>query len=85
MRVKKLEDTKGVFTRHQSKNDKQYSGQKKRTNYDLWNIKQNTKDRDEYRCSGRLGSSDSLHGILKIGMNSGALEGEAVQTDYMKY
>ena len=30
MRVKKLEDTKGVFTRHQSKNDKQYSGQKKK-------------------------------------------------------
>jgi hypothetical protein len=30
MSEKKLEDIKGVFTRHQSKNDKQYNGQKKK-------------------------------------------------------
>jgi hypothetical protein len=43
----KFEDTKGVIRRHKSEKDRQYNGQKKtdkRTNNDLQNATQKTKD-----------------------------------------
>ena len=60
-----VEDTKGVIRRRKSKEDRQYNGQRKRdkrTNNDLQNITQKTKDRatgivlktrGELRCSER--------------------------------
>ena len=62
----KLEDTKGVARRRMSKKNKQYNDQK--TNNDLQNNAQKTKDRatrtpsktvDELRCSGIIISSCS--------------------------
>jgi hypothetical protein len=56
----KLEDAKGVPRSRKSKKDRQYNGQKKRTNDDLQNISQKNKDRvtrtplttgGELRCS----------------------------------
>ena len=67
----KLEDTKGVIISLKSKKDKQYNEQKnkdKRTNNDLQNITQKTKDRATRiplttvgvpGCSGRVGSTCS--------------------------
>ena len=61
----KLEDTKGIIIIRNSKKDRQYSVQRKRTNNDIQNTKQKTKDRatriplktgGEIRCSGRLGT-----------------------------
>jgi hypothetical protein len=64
----KFEDTKGVIRSHKSK-DRQHNGQKKknqRTNNDLQNITQKTKDQatwtslktgSELGCSGKVGSS----------------------------
>jgi len=60
MFIPKYEDTKGVIRSHKSKKDGQYNGQK-RTNNDLQNITQETKDQAtrtplktgvELMCSG---------------------------------
>jgi hypothetical protein len=42
--IKIFEDTKGVFRSRKSKKDRQYNGQKKRTNNDLQNTTQKTED-----------------------------------------
>ena len=73
----KFEDTKGVIRSHKSK-DRQYNGRKKndkRTNNDLQNITQKTKDqvtqtplkmKGELRCSGWVSSSCSTYGIRRV-------------------
>ena len=45
----KIEDTKGkIRSRKLKKNDREYNDQKKKTNSDLQNITQKTKDRAAY-------------------------------------
>jgi hypothetical protein len=74
----KLKDTKEVISGCKSKNDRQYTGQKKtdkRTNNDLQNITHKTKDRvtraplktgGELRFSRRVSSSCSTSGTRRV-------------------
>ena len=73
-----LEDAKGVIRICKSKKDRQHNGQKIkdiRTNNDLQNITQKTKDQatwtslktgSELRCSGRVGSSCSTSDTCRV-------------------
>ena len=68
--------TKGVIRSHKSQ-DRQYNGEKKRTNNDLQNITHKTKDRvkrtplktwDEHRCSGSVDSSCYTSDIRRVNL-----------------
>ena len=68
--IKIFEDTKGVFRSRKSKKDRQYNGQKKRTNNDLQNITQKTEDgatriMGELICYGMVSSFFSSSDTVK--------------------